>query len=76
MVGSHASRGRRLTHTPSPDAGVAVCASPTCSLFYAKRFCVPCTHDHRAAFPVEVQRDIDRAQAKAAAQATDADARI
>mmetsp|Transcript_4399 Transcript_4399/g.5920 ORF Transcript_4399/g.5920 Transcript_4399/m.5920 type:complete len:112 (-) Transcript_4399:175-510(-) len=40
---------------------IAVCAAPTCSLFYAKRFCVPCASEHLNHFPKCIQRDIQRA---------------
>jgi len=49
--------------------GIKVCASPTCSLFYTKRFCIPCCNDHKEGFPVEIQREIARINAKIDAEA-------
>jgi len=37
-----------------------VCASASCSLFYAKRFCIPCAKANSAAFPLELQLDLQK----------------
>ncbi|KAM4748689.1 LOW QUALITY PROTEIN: cysteine-rich DPF motif domain-containing protein 1 [Rhinophrynus dorsalis] len=31
-----------------------------CSLFYSKRFCLPCMTKNRESFPPEIQQDLDR----------------
>ncbi|XP_032058819.1 cysteine-rich DPF motif domain-containing protein 1 isoform X1 [Aythya fuligula] len=31
-----------------------------CSLFYSKRFCLPCVNENLQAFPLEIQEDMDR----------------
>ncbi|XP_012881206.1 PREDICTED: cysteine-rich DPF motif domain-containing protein 1 [Dipodomys ordii] len=36
-----------------------VCAGPECSLFYSKRFCLPCVRKNIGAFPQEIQRDTE-----------------
>ena len=41
--------------------GKAFCVAPTCSIFYCKRFCLPCADSVRAAFPPEVVRELDGA---------------
>ncbi|XP_020757758.2 cysteine-rich DPF motif domain-containing protein 1 isoform X1 [Odocoileus virginianus] len=37
-----------------------VCVDPECSLFYSKRFCLPCVQDNMDAFPQEIQRDLEK----------------
>ncbi|XP_043823392.1 cysteine-rich DPF motif domain-containing protein 1 [Dromiciops gliroides] len=37
-----------------------VCAGPECSLFYSKRFCLPCVCENLSAFPQEIQRDVEK----------------
>ncbi|XP_064632463.1 cysteine-rich DPF motif domain-containing protein 1-like [Lineus longissimus] len=36
----------------------AVCVSQTCSLFYTKRFCLPCVRKNIEEFPVEIQKEV------------------
>ncbi|NXC08902.1 CDPF1 protein, partial [Orthonyx spaldingii] len=31
-----------------------------CSLFYSKRFCLPCVKENLKAFPLEIQEDTDK----------------
>ncbi|XP_069484281.1 cysteine-rich DPF motif domain-containing protein 1 [Ambystoma mexicanum] len=35
-----------------------VCVGMECSLFYSKRFCLPCIDEHKAQFPPEIQQDL------------------
>ncbi|XP_032077910.1 cysteine-rich DPF motif domain-containing protein 1 isoform X1 [Thamnophis elegans] len=37
-----------------------VCAGPDCSLFYSKRFCLPCVKAHITEFPVEIEDDLKK----------------
>ncbi|XP_015982209.2 cysteine-rich DPF motif domain-containing protein 1-like [Rousettus aegyptiacus] len=37
-----------------------VCAGPECSLFYCKRFCLPCVQENIAAFPREIRQDLQK----------------
>ncbi|XP_006866953.1 PREDICTED: cysteine-rich DPF motif domain-containing protein 1 [Chrysochloris asiatica] len=37
-----------------------VCVGPECSLFYSKRFCLPCVRENIDAFPREIQRDVEK----------------
>ncbi|XP_073423796.1 cysteine-rich DPF motif domain-containing protein 1 isoform X1 [Dendrobates tinctorius] len=37
-----------------------VCVSTDCSLFYSKRFCLPCVTKNKDAFPPEIQQDLDK----------------
>ncbi|XP_069909154.1 cysteine-rich DPF motif domain-containing protein 1 [Oryctolagus cuniculus] len=37
-----------------------VCVGPECSLFYAKRFCLPCVRQHLSAFPQEIRQDVEK----------------
>ncbi|XP_075458840.1 cysteine-rich DPF motif domain-containing protein 1 [Ascaphus truei] len=37
-----------------------VCVSTECSLFYSRRFCLPCVIQHREEFPPEIQQDLDK----------------
>ncbi|NXM47451.1 CDPF1 protein, partial [Gymnorhina tibicen] len=37
----------------------AVCIGADCSLFYSKRFCLPCVKENLNAFPLEIQEDMD-----------------
>ncbi|CAI9165809.1 unnamed protein product [Rangifer tarandus platyrhynchus] len=37
-----------------------VCVGPECSLFYSKRFCLPCVQDNMNAFPQEIQQDLEK----------------
>ncbi|XP_048371772.1 cysteine-rich DPF motif domain-containing protein 1 [Sphaerodactylus townsendi] len=37
-----------------------VCVGTDCSLFYAKRFCLPCTNSHIEEFPLEIKQDLEK----------------
>ncbi|KAM4838639.1 cysteine-rich DPF motif domain-containing protein 1 isoform X1 [Urocitellus parryii] len=37
-----------------------VCVGPECSLFYSRRFCLPCVQDNISAFPREIQQDVEK----------------
>ncbi|XP_070611358.1 cysteine-rich DPF motif domain-containing protein 1 isoform X2 [Erythrolamprus reginae] len=37
-----------------------VCAGPDCSLFYSKRFCLPCVKAHITEFPLEIEEDLKK----------------
>ncbi|XP_075066436.1 cysteine-rich DPF motif domain-containing protein 1 isoform X2 [Mixophyes fleayi] len=41
-----------------------VCVDTECSLFYSKRFCLPCVTKNKDAFPEEIQQDLDKRKAK------------
>ncbi|NWQ77738.1 CDPF1 protein, partial [Columbina picui] len=49
ILGSHCSLCSR-----------SVCVGTECSLFYSKRFCLPCVNENIKAFPLEIQEDIDK----------------
>ncbi|NXK45977.1 CDPF1 protein, partial [Chauna torquata] len=38
----------------------SVCVGTECSLFYSKRFCLPCVNENLQAFPLEIQEDLDK----------------
>ncbi|KAM5289174.1 cysteine-rich DPF motif domain-containing protein 1 [Ctenodactylus gundi] len=40
--------------------GRLVCVGPECSLFYSKRFCLPCVREHISAFPWEIRQDLEK----------------
>ncbi|XP_032348384.1 cysteine-rich DPF motif domain-containing protein 1 isoform X11 [Camelus ferus] len=40
--------------------GRLVCVGPECSLFYSKRFCLPCVQENMDAFPQEIQQDLEK----------------
>ncbi|XP_057412106.1 cysteine-rich DPF motif domain-containing protein 1 isoform X1 [Balaenoptera acutorostrata] len=40
--------------------GRLVCVGPECSLFYSKRFCLPCVRENIDAFPQEIQQDLEK----------------
>uniref|UniRef100_G3UHI8 Cysteine-rich DPF motif domain-containing protein 1 n=2 Tax=Loxodonta africana TaxID=9785 RepID=G3UHI8_LOXAF len=42
-----------------------VCVGPECSLFYSKRFCLPCVRENIAAFPQEIRQDVEKRKALA-----------
>ncbi|NWS61660.1 CDPF1 protein, partial [Chunga burmeisteri] len=44
--------------------GRAVCVGTECSLFYSKRFCLPCVNENLKAFPLEIQEDMDKRKAQ------------
>ncbi|XP_044273722.1 cysteine-rich DPF motif domain-containing protein 1 [Varanus komodoensis] len=37
-----------------------VCVGTDCSLFYSKRFCLPCVNSHLKDFPLEIQQDLEK----------------
>ncbi|NXN07446.1 CDPF1 protein, partial [Indicator maculatus] len=37
-----------------------VCVGAECSLFYSKRFCLPCVKKNLRAFPLEIQEDMEK----------------
>ncbi|KAL8194470.1 UNVERIFIED_CONTAM: Cysteine-rich DPF motif domain-containing protein 1 [Gekko kuhli] len=37
-----------------------VCVGTDCSLFYAKRFCLPCANSHSEEFPLEIKQDLEK----------------
>ncbi|XP_007502681.1 cysteine-rich DPF motif domain-containing protein 1 [Monodelphis domestica] len=50
-----------------------VCVGQECSLYYSKRFCLPCVHENLSAFPQEIQQEVEkrRAPSKAASKKSD-----
>ncbi|KAM9230816.1 cysteine-rich DPF motif domain-containing protein 1 isoform 1-T1 [Dugong dugon] len=42
-----------------------VCVGPECSLFYTKRFCLPCVWENIDAFPQEIRQDVEKRKALA-----------
>ncbi|XP_042690862.1 cysteine-rich DPF motif domain-containing protein 1 [Centrocercus urophasianus] len=38
----------------------SVCVGAECSLFYTKRFCLPCVNENLQAFPLEIQEDMEK----------------
>ncbi|XP_055252490.1 cysteine-rich DPF motif domain-containing protein 1 isoform X4 [Moschus berezovskii] len=38
----------------------SMCGRLECSLFYSKRFCLPCVQDNVDAFPQEIQQDLEK----------------
>nr|XP_035129104.1 cysteine-rich DPF motif domain-containing protein 1 isoform X2 [Callithrix jacchus] len=52
VLGSHCSLCGRL-----------VCVGPECSLFYSKRFCLPCVRENISAFPQEIRQDLEKRKA-------------
>ncbi|XP_054181161.1 cysteine-rich DPF motif domain-containing protein 1 isoform X2 [Homo sapiens] len=40
-----------------------VCVGPECSLFYSKRFCLPCVRENINAFPQEIRQDLEKRKA-------------
>ncbi|XP_045690942.1 cysteine-rich DPF motif domain-containing protein 1 isoform X1 [Phyllostomus hastatus] len=40
--------------------GRLVCVGPECSLFYSKRFCLPCVQENVHAFPQEIRLDLEK----------------
>ncbi|XP_055568543.1 cysteine-rich DPF motif domain-containing protein 1 isoform X1 [Falco cherrug] len=53
ILGSHCSLCSR-----------SVCVGTECSLFYSKRFCLPCVNENLKAFPLEIQEDMDKRKAQ------------
>ncbi|KAG8438644.1 hypothetical protein GDO86_004999 [Hymenochirus boettgeri] len=41
-----------------------VCVGSECSIFYSKRFCLPCVMKNRDEFPPEIQQDLDKRKAQ------------
>ncbi|XP_012612537.2 cysteine-rich DPF motif domain-containing protein 1 [Microcebus murinus] len=40
-----------------------VCVGQECSLFYSKRFCLPCVQKNISAFPQEIRQDLEKRKA-------------
>nr|XP_021486564.1 cysteine-rich DPF motif domain-containing protein 1 isoform X2 [Meriones unguiculatus] len=38
----------------------SVCSRLDCSLFYAKRVCLPCVQENISAFPQEIRQDVEK----------------
>ncbi|XP_060044762.1 cysteine-rich DPF motif domain-containing protein 1 isoform X2 [Erinaceus europaeus] len=38
----------------------SLCSRLECSLFYSKRFCLPCVQENIDAFPREIQQDLEK----------------
>ncbi|XP_016077702.1 PREDICTED: cysteine-rich DPF motif domain-containing protein 1 isoform X2 [Miniopterus natalensis] len=38
----------------------SICSRLECSLFYSKRFCLPCVQENVHAFPQEIQQDLEK----------------
>ncbi|XP_029455902.1 cysteine-rich DPF motif domain-containing protein 1 [Rhinatrema bivittatum] len=45
-----------------------VCVGPDCSLFYSKRFCLPCVNKNIQEFPQEIRQDLDKRKAQTKSQ--------
>ncbi|XP_008842901.2 cysteine-rich DPF motif domain-containing protein 1 isoform X2 [Nannospalax galili] len=41
-------------------ARCSMCGKLECSLFYSRRFCLPCVQENISAFPEEIQQDLKR----------------
>ncbi|XP_072256363.1 cysteine-rich DPF motif domain-containing protein 1 [Pyxicephalus adspersus] len=41
-----------------------VCVGTECSLFYSKRFCLPCVTKNKSEFPPEIWQDLDKRKAQ------------
>ncbi|NXC59385.1 CDPF1 protein, partial [Aleadryas rufinucha] len=54
IVGSHCSLCCRAVCI------VMLFSLQDCSLFYSKRFCLPCVKENLKAFPLEIQEDVDK----------------
>ncbi|XP_022805736.1 cysteine-rich DPF motif domain-containing protein 1-like [Stylophora pistillata] len=37
-----------------------ICMSQTCSIFYTKRFCIPCVQNNKEEFPDEILKDLQK----------------
>ncbi|XP_038267983.1 cysteine-rich DPF motif domain-containing protein 1 isoform X2 [Dermochelys coriacea] len=37
-----------------------VCVGTECSLFYSKRFCLPCVNENLQEFPLEIRHDLNK----------------
>ncbi|XP_053318758.1 cysteine-rich DPF motif domain-containing protein 1 [Spea bombifrons] len=53
ILGSHCSLCKQV-----------VCVGTECSLFYSKRFCLPCVIKHKGEFPQEIQLDVEKRKAQ------------
>ncbi|XP_072001440.1 cysteine-rich DPF motif domain-containing protein 1 isoform X2 [Engystomops pustulosus] len=51
--------------SPCSLCGRVVCVGADCSLFYSKRFCLPCVTKNVDSFPTEIQQDLDKRKAQA-----------
>ncbi|XP_007953831.1 cysteine-rich DPF motif domain-containing protein 1 [Orycteropus afer afer] len=61
-----ADRGRFLVlGSRCSICGRLVCVGPDCSLFYSKRFCLPCVRENMNAFPQEIRQDVEKRKALA-----------
>eukprot|EP00026_Physarum_polycephalum_P024218 Phypoly_transcript_30339.p1 GENE.Phypoly_transcript_30339~~Phypoly_transcript_30339.p1 ORF type:complete len:104 (+),score=8.10 Phypoly_transcript_30339:27-338(+) len=40
--------------------GEPTCVNPKCSLFYTKRFCLPCVRENMHEFPDRIQQEVQR----------------
>ncbi|XP_030671226.1 cysteine-rich DPF motif domain-containing protein 1 isoform X3 [Nomascus leucogenys] len=38
----------------------SLCSRLECSLFYSKRFCLPCVQENISAFPQEIRQDLEK----------------
>ncbi|XP_010632622.1 cysteine-rich DPF motif domain-containing protein 1 [Fukomys damarensis] len=47
-----------------------VCVGPECSLFYSKRFCLPCVQENLSTFPPEIQQDLEKRKAPSSKRPT------
>ncbi|XP_073478005.1 cysteine-rich DPF motif domain-containing protein 1 isoform X1 [Aquarana catesbeiana] len=41
-----------------------VCIGTECSLFYSKRFCLPCVTKNKSEFPPEIRQDLEKRKAQ------------
>ncbi|CAM2097555.1 unnamed protein product [Caretta caretta] len=39
---------------------IRVCVGTECSLFYSKRFCLPCVNENLREFPLEIRQDLEK----------------
>ncbi|XP_074128188.1 cysteine-rich DPF motif domain-containing protein 1 isoform X1 [Sminthopsis crassicaudata] len=51
------------------------CVGPECSLFYTKRFCLPCVRENLSAFPQEIRQDVEKRHALSKAASRKLDSR-
>ncbi|NWV03740.1 CDPF1 protein, partial [Ptilonorhynchus violaceus] len=49
-----------IVGSPCSLCSKLVCIGTDSSLFYSKRFCLPCVKENLKAFPLETQEDIDK----------------
>ncbi|XP_070557576.1 cysteine-rich DPF motif domain-containing protein 1-like [Ptychodera flava] len=53
ILGSHCSLCNKV-----------ICVGQSCSLFYTKRFCLPCAFDNIQEFPTEIQQELVKKSSK------------